>query len=78
MGSRDGTAWAGLAVPCAQLGCLLPGLPLQRALEYGEMAWLLLGSSLVLLVLTAALGLGLWRQQVLGQCRGQQPPGTEG
>ncbi|XP_041280673.1 disintegrin and metalloproteinase domain-containing protein 32-like [Onychostruthus taczanowskii] len=40
---------------------------LQRALEDAEMAWLVLGSSLVLLLLTAALGLGLWRQQVPGQ-----------
>ncbi|XP_014746292.1 PREDICTED: disintegrin and metalloproteinase domain-containing protein 32-like [Sturnus vulgaris] len=51
---------------------------LQRALEDGEMAWLVLGSSLVLLVLTAALGLGLWRQQVLGQCGGERPAGTDG
>ncbi|KAM7028584.1 disintegrin and metalloproteinase domain-containing protein 32-like [Acridotheres tristis] len=50
----------------------------QRALEDGEMAWLVLGSSLVLLVLTAALGLGLWRQQVLGQCGGERPAGTDG
>ncbi|XP_056364837.1 disintegrin and metalloproteinase domain-containing protein 32-like isoform X2 [Oenanthe melanoleuca] len=50
---------------------------LQRALEDGEMAWLVLGSSLVLLVLTAALGLGLWRQQVLGHCSGERP-GTAG
>lgn len=41
------------------------------------MAWLVLGSSLVLLVLTAALGLGLWRQQLLGQCGGERP-GTDG
>lgn len=76
MWAAVGMAWAGLAVPCAQLGCLLPGL--QRALEDGEMAWLVLGSSLVLLVLTAALGFGLWRQQVLGQCHRQQPPAMEG
>ncbi|XP_062366461.1 disintegrin and metalloproteinase domain-containing protein 32-like [Cinclus cinclus] len=46
---------------------------LQRALEDGEMAWLVLGSSLVLLVLTAALGLGLWRQR--GHCGGE--PATD-
>lgn len=69
-------AWAGLAVPRAQLGCVLPGL--QRALDDGEKAWLVLGSSLVLLALTAALGLSLWRQQVLGQRRRERPPGTEG
>ncbi|KAM4883688.1 disintegrin and metalloproteinase domain-containing protein 32-like [Sylvia borin] len=51
---------------------------LQRALDDGEMAWLVLGSSFILLVLTAALGLVLWRQQVLGQCRREQPPGAEG
>ncbi|XP_059726329.1 LOW QUALITY PROTEIN: disintegrin and metalloproteinase domain-containing protein 32-like [Haemorhous mexicanus] len=51
---------------------------LHRALEDGEMAWLVLGSSLVLLFLTAALGLGLWRQRVPGQRHGEQAPGTEG
>ncbi|XP_050838713.1 disintegrin and metalloproteinase domain-containing protein 2-like [Serinus canaria] len=51
---------------------------LQRVLEDGEMAWLVLGSSLVLLFLTAALGFGLWRQQVPGQRHGEQAPGTEG
>ncbi|XP_066062180.1 disintegrin and metalloproteinase domain-containing protein 32 [Chamaea fasciata] len=50
----------------------------QRALDHGEKAWLVLGSSSILLVLTAALGLVLWRQQVLGRCRREQPPGTEG
>uniref|UniRef100_H0Z403 ADAM metallopeptidase domain 32 n=1 Tax=Taeniopygia guttata TaxID=59729 RepID=H0Z403_TAEGU len=72
---------AGLAVPVpgsarAQLGCLPPGL--QRALEDGEMAWLVLGSSLVLLLLTAALGLGLWRQQLLDPHHGEGLPGTQG
>ncbi|KAL9823508.1 disintegrin and metalloproteinase domain-containing protein 32-like [Geothlypis trichas] len=57
-------------------GCLPPDL--HRALEDGEMAWLVLGSSLVLLLLTAALGLGLWWQQVPGQRHGEQAPGTEG
>ncbi|XP_039571481.1 disintegrin and metalloproteinase domain-containing protein 18-like, partial [Passer montanus] len=51
---------------------------LQRALEDAEMAWLVLGSSLVLLLLTAALGLGLWRQQVPGQRCAEQAPGTQG
>ncbi|RMB95117.1 hypothetical protein DUI87_28393 [Hirundo rustica rustica] len=51
---------------------------LQHALDHGEMAWLVLGSTLVLLVLTAALGLGLWRQQVLGRCRGEQAQSAEG
>ncbi|CAN8205804.1 unnamed protein product [Coccothraustes coccothraustes] len=64
-GSRDGVGQ-------------LAGGGLQRALEDGEMAWLVLGSSLVLLFLTAALGLGLWRQQVPGQRHGEEAPGTEG
>ncbi|XP_032936937.1 disintegrin and metalloproteinase domain-containing protein 32-like [Catharus ustulatus] len=53
-----------------QRGRMASGLRggLQRALEHGDTAWLVLGSSLVLLVLTAALGLGLWRQQLLGLC----------
>ncbi|XP_050181561.1 disintegrin and metalloproteinase domain-containing protein 32-like [Myiozetetes cayanensis] len=56
------------------------GLPLQRVLEHGELAWLVLGSSLVLLILAAVivLVLILWQQEVLGWCRGQQPQGTEG
>ncbi|XP_023796536.1 disintegrin and metalloproteinase domain-containing protein 32-like isoform X3 [Cyanistes caeruleus] len=48
-----------------------------RVLEDGEMAWLVLGSSLVLLVLTAALGLGLWRQWAPGLCHREQPPAVE-
>ncbi|XP_064493903.1 disintegrin and metalloproteinase domain-containing protein 32-like isoform X3 [Pseudopipra pipra] len=56
------------------------GLPLQRALEHGQLAWLVLGSSLVLLILASAivLILILWQQEVLGWCHGQQPQGTEG
>ncbi|XP_063276059.1 disintegrin and metalloproteinase domain-containing protein 32-like [Prinia subflava] len=57
-GRKDGSAWPTKG-------------GLQGALEHGEMAWLVLGSSLVLLVLTAALGLGLWRQ-VLRQCHGER------
>ncbi|XP_027562115.1 disintegrin and metalloproteinase domain-containing protein 32-like isoform X4 [Neopelma chrysocephalum] len=56
------------------------GLPLQRALEHGELAWLVLGSSLALLILASVvvLGLILWQQELLGWCHGQQPRGTEG
>ncbi|XP_071435301.1 disintegrin and metalloproteinase domain-containing protein 32-like isoform X2 [Pithys albifrons albifrons] len=50
------------------------GLPL---LEDGELAWLVLGYSLVLLVLAAAIVLILWHQEVLGWCHGQKPPGTK-
>ncbi|KAF4802448.1 hypothetical protein TURU_025529 [Turdus rufiventris] len=63
--------------PCAWRDKVWLWKGLQRALEDAEMAWLVLGSSLVLLVLTAALGLGLWRQQLLGQCGGERP-GTDG
>ncbi|XP_071310859.1 disintegrin and metalloproteinase domain-containing protein 32-like [Agelaius tricolor] len=69
-GSRRGGSW--------DSGLQFTEGGLQRALEDGEMAWLVLGSSLVLLFLTAALGLGLWRQQVPGQCHGERAPGTEG
>uniref|UniRef100_A0A663EEV2 ADAM metallopeptidase domain 32 n=1 Tax=Aquila chrysaetos chrysaetos TaxID=223781 RepID=A0A663EEV2_AQUCH len=52
------------------LGCLLPGLSLQRALEDVTLAWPVLGSCLLLLLLTGAVCLVLRRQA--------QPPNTEG
>nr|XP_031362599.1 disintegrin and metalloproteinase domain-containing protein 32 [Lonchura striata domestica] len=71
---RRGSRWGG----SKDSGLQLTEGGLQRALEDGEMAWLVLGSSLVLLILTAALGLGLWRQQLLGPRHGERPPGTQG
>lgn len=58
--------------PCP-LGCLLPGLSLQRALEDVTLAWPVLGSCLLLLLLTGAVCLVLRRQAL-----GRQPPNTEG
>ncbi|KAM6113315.1 disintegrin and metalloproteinase domain-containing protein 32-like [Phoenicopterus ruber ruber] len=53
------------------------GLSLQRALEDMTLAWPVLGSCLLLLVLAAAACLVLQRR-VLGRCCGQQPTSTEG
>uniref|UniRef100_A0A8C5UB73 ADAM metallopeptidase domain 32 n=1 Tax=Malurus cyaneus samueli TaxID=2593467 RepID=A0A8C5UB73_9PASS len=73
--SRKGSRLGG-SVDCGlQLNEPAPSRPV---LGPGDMAWLVLGSSLVLLVLTAALCLGLWRQQLLARFHGQQPPATEG
>ncbi|XP_063031205.1 disintegrin and metalloproteinase domain-containing protein 32-like [Melospiza melodia melodia] len=51
---------------------------LHRSLDDGDMAWLVLGSCLILLLLTGALGLGLWRQQMPDQRHREWAPGTQG
>ncbi|XP_009474841.1 PREDICTED: disintegrin and metalloproteinase domain-containing protein 2-like, partial [Nipponia nippon] len=53
------------------------GLSLQRVLEDVTLAWPVLGSCLLLLVLAGATCLIL-RRQALGRCCGRQPPDTEG
>lgn len=74
-GQLPGWRGQGWQCPVPSWAGVLPGL--QRVLDDGEKAWLVLGSSFVLLALSAALGLGLWRQQVLGQRRRERPPGTD-